>query len=410
MAWTVGDKALLFRNRDLTWFEKSDGDISVGNRGVLVNNRDANYFLKETSVKTGDKGGLYNVDNTNYFRKMIKKGKKVYEVFDSAGWTSVTLDSNRFPHVAYQRVGEGVIHSWWDGNKWNNETVDTAGGQSVQMLIESNGNLRIFYRYTGSTLRDARYNGSSWSYTNHGPWENGTVGCHLSAKLDSNDYPHVLIMDGTDHSTHTGRLWYYFWNGSTWTLETVDNTPFWCELTMDTDDCPHVVYFKHIPATYPKSHWVKYGYRDEYDVWNISTIAGRSSWSNYLGYGGVSIGLDYNQTPHVAYYDQSGTKIVYCLKQNGTWWTETVEGNLGTYPVICYTQMAIALESNFKPCISYYDVTNQNLKYACKDGSWNIKVIDDDGMVGRFNDLVFDNGDYVISYWDQTNSKLRVYM
>lgn len=56
---------------------------------------------------------------------------------------------------------------------------------------------------------------------------------------------------------------------------------------------------------------------------------------------------------------------------------------------------SLALDSFGRPCISYYDSTNENLKYAAYDGSsWNLETVDATGKTGVYASLGIDSNDY----------------
>ena len=82
-----------------------------------------------------------------------------------------------------------------------------------------------------------------------------------------------------------------------------------------------------------------------------------------------------------------------------TWLTERVDSNkVGNHS-------SLALNSAGWPHISYYDFTNDDLKYAYKDASgWHIETVDYAGRVGAYTSLALDAaGRPHISYCSRTN-------
>jgi len=69
---------------------------------------------------------------------------------------------------------------------------------------------------------------------------------------------------------------------------------------------------------------------------------------------------------------------------------------------------SIAIDSNFRLHISYYDTTNGNLKYAMWDGSWHIETLDSTNDVGVYSSIAIDSKNTIhISYIDSTNGNLK---
>lgn len=121
-----------------------------------------------------------------------------------------------------------------------------------------------------------------------------------------------------------------------------------------------------------------------------------------------------NGNPAIAYADATNGDLRYirATDVNGTTWGSAVNvDNIGTGILGHYTSMEIV---NGNPAITYYDVTNTNLRYVrATDASgtaWGTPVTAIDftvGDAGLFTCLKVVNGNPAISYMDQTNTQLK---
>ena len=132
--------------------------------------------------------------------------------------------------------------------------------------------------------------------------------------------------------------------------------------------------------------------------WRTETVDAGDDVGEY-----TSIAIDSNNKVHISYYDSAHDNLKYATNASGSWETSTIdsEGDVGWY-------VSIAIDSNNKVHISYHDYTNYDLKYATNaSGSWETSTIDSEGKVGWWNtSIAIDSNNKVhISYHNNTNPK-----
>ncbi len=149
------------------------------------------------------------------------------------------------------------------------------------------------------------------------------------------------------------------------------------------------------------------------------------SYHNFFNLTDRTLRFDKNGRPHIVY----GGKHLYYTFYDGTKWNLTIVDNspgVGEYA-------ALALDSNNRPRISYYDAANRSLKFAYFDGfSWTTQTVDTpalaavdlsperlhrmnpgkldfqpmanpEGAVGLYTSIAIDNNNEVhITYYDTT--------
>jgi hypothetical protein len=129
----------------------------------------------------------------------------------------------------------------------------------------------------------------------------------------------------------------------------------------------------------------------------------------------TSIALGTDGFPVISYYQETGgdLKVAKCNDAACTGGDEIITIIDSAGDVGQYTSLAIGADGF--PVISYYDVTDGDLKLAkcndasCAGGDELITTLDSDGDVGRHSSITVGPGGFpVISYYDATNTALKI--
>jgi len=119
-----------------------------------------------------------------------------------------------------------------------------------------------------------------------------------------------------------------------------------------------------------------------------------------------SIALDSQDRPHISYYDLTGEQLLYASRNAGAWSVEVVDSN-GDVGVL----NALAIGSDDEPQIAYFNFDLGDLQYARKPSSagWAKEPVATTGTQGRGLDLALGPGAVpFISYLDESNTRLRL--
>jgi len=314
--------------------------------------------------------------------------------------SSMAIDLSGNIHISYYDNtwpggGKDLKYATYDGSNWIISLVDLTGdlGMYTSLAVDSSGDVHIsYYDVDNKDLKYATYDGSSWTISTVD--STGDVGQYTSIAIDSNDDLHISYLDNTNAD-----LKYATYDGSSWTISIVDSASYvgkYTSIAIDSNDNIHIsyhhfTYFDLKYATYDGSSWT------------VETVDNTGS----VGYW-TSIAIDSNDNMHISYRDRSNNDLKYATNNGNSWTISTVDsaGDLGAYT-------SLAVDSSGDVHISYYDERtgpgDGDLKYATYDGnSWTNTTIDSTDDVGEFTSLVVDSsGDVHISYYDVTNGDLK---
>jgi hypothetical protein len=116
---------------------------------------------------------------------------------------------------------------------------------------------------------------------------------------------------------------------------------------------------------------------------------------------------DANGTLHVAYYDSNDQVLKYATRSAGGVWSaaSVIDSAAGAGQFV-----SIALDANGHPGVAYYAGGTADLKYAHFDGTnWSTVTVDSYHSTGGFPSLVYDaNGLPAIAYWRKASGDLRL--
>jgi len=218
----------------------------------------------------------------------------------------------------------------------------------------------------------------------------GDVGSLSSLQVDALNQTHIVYFDASHPA-----IKYAHQQGTNWIISTVAtfSTPInSLSLALNARGQPHIAY------------------SDGQGVYLITPLG--QGWQRELAYqragvpvSDVALALDAGDQPHLSWYrgspptHQAGV-LMYGKKSGGRWQATVVDSS-----AIVGKSSSIAVDSQGRPHISYYDVTHGNLKYAYRDGKeWRIQIVDQFGAVGFGTSLALDSGDHPHISYRQINA------
>ena len=341
---------------------------------------------------------------------------------DTAGDTgrlnAIALNGEGYPYISYVRIvprrdgrNAQLRVARWDGVRWHREFVDRAeimGGRSgyTSIAIDSQGRPHVAYAAGGGVgndldLRYAFFDGTDWVVET--VYDQINILSQVSLALDSNDRAHVSA--GIDEISEIADLLYAFRSDSGWEVSELKDVTGqageYNSLVLDANDRPHISYF------YPSQHQVKYAHNPG-TGWEFEVVedAAPTIQEPYC-----SIVLDEGGEPAILYNWEGGKELRLARRGEAGWTTRT----LVTTPerVSTETRVELAFDGEGVAHFSYglSHETANTLKLVL--GEWDgvtvtTEMLDASGYVGRSQSLALDGeGNAHVSYYAEPHGDLR---
>jgi hypothetical protein len=271
-------------------------------------------------------------------------------VATGASFTSLALDSSDRPHISYADAGTGkgakLRYTFWDGKTWMKQAI---------------------------------------------PLSAEVIGYYTGIALDKSDKPTISFYEyGGPGGIFILRLRTVTLDGDYWALRTVDSdsgSGKFNAIAIDSTGAAHVAY-ANVGAYRTGLRYARWNGK----IWDAEVLEGGNV---PLGVYSVSIVLDKNNVPHIAYTDTTNKVVKYATRRGVKWQLQTV-GAIAheAYP----DRNGIAVDAEGNPYISYHDAGSGVLKFAYNDGKqWITETVDGNGA-GFTSSIRVHDGSIWITY------------
>ncbi|RLC65785.1 MAG: hypothetical protein DRI48_06205 [Chloroflexi bacterium] len=296
------------------------------------------------------------------------QNETLYNSDNSIEALSLALDDSDVPHVGYYLSATDSMHYARRDGTWQAETVesDLLLDRDVSSLaLDDTGQPHIIYLLENKTLKYAHREDATWQ--TEAIAEGGEPGRYNSIVLDRAEHPHVVYTD-----QDRMQLRYAAWDGAAWQIRAVDQGGWdyafnYAGLALDGAGRPHVAYSKDDTVWGDTLHYAAWNGA----TWQTQALLTRefNSASN-----AVALVLDSAGRPHIVHGLWDG--IAHTYWDGADWQSETVDAQTTSSP----SRLSLTIDDGDQLHLAYWDMTNELLKYAQRDGAgWHVQTVDIEG-------------------------------
>lgn len=303
-------------------------------------------------------------------------------------YTSLVLDAESHPLISYVNELDGTLRIASDRNgTWTSEIVagPTSYAGNTNVVIGPNRTLEVSYfdAGTGVVMYGAK-GATGWTLTRI---DAGFYEGYNRLALNPEGQPAIA------YTAYGGDLRFASWNGTAWSIETVDSQATFAryeDLVFDPLDRPHISYYGNgtlLHAVRTASGWTR-------EVVDPTEFSG---WYS-------RIRIDTSGWPHIAYYASANTSLMYA-SQGLSGWTRSLVDASGDDGI----DLSFVLDPTGRAQIAYYDRLAGSLRYAIQTANgWVCETVDRGGVTGWYTGLATDAlGLPRISYYNWSSATLR---
>lgn len=322
-----------------------------------------------------------------------------------SGMGAIALDANGHPHVAFAAEEGDALYLRWDGAAWVKEIIADAQRGLPSLVLDGAG--RPYIVYAGTSLQYAARTDSGWQIelVDRSAWagpsnslaldaagrpvlayqraeayhpqnlEQITVASRISGEWQSQAVYTAAVQDGIGlvdhavdpagnlhigfvvHHSYTDTVHYAAWDGSAWSVETVETIPSTEHLALELDAAghPHMTYgLSELRYTYKKN-----------GLWVFQSVA-MSAQGNDIG--ALALALGRGGEAVISFYE---TGVLRLARRHGeAWEVSKVADIMG---VLEHTGLALDAAGN--PQLAYCGAL-ERLQYARWTGAaWDIQPV-----------------------------------